>query len=351
MVISSFALLASVTNAQVLDTNLEITEFRMAPSTTQAGANPNVSLFSRFCGPGLAITDVQPAPTAGRFRITTATPHGVQPFNFVKIRGVRTVADVNGLWTATQVSGDTDTFEVVSRIRPPDGDDAFAPGAHAQIAARTNPYGCVGDQPSGKLARLQLKLPPGFLANPTALEACPTHLFIASSCSDRSIVGHSVSENMVDGGSEATPPVRVPTPVYNVQTLGLEPARFGGTQFPSEPAGPFPVTVRIRSTGDYGVDTAVIDIPRNLAGPQAVISQIETVLCAQVPCKATDQLDAATVQPLAPTRPFFRNPTSCNPATGQLEARSWAANAVTRVATNTFIPTGCEAVPFTPWSR
>ena len=145
-----------------------------------------------------------------------------------------------------------------------------------------------------KLAGFKLKLPPGFLGNPTALETCPTFLFIAASCSDRSILGHSVTETVIDGASNFTPPTRIPTPIYNVATLGLEPARLGTTVFPSEPAGPFPIKIDLRTDGDYGIDSALIDIPKNLGGPQALITQIETVLCAQVPCKATDFQDPRT---------------------------------------------------------
>ena len=79
-----------------------------------------------------------------------------------------------------------------------------------------------------------------------------------------------------------------------------------------------------------------------------MITQIETVLCAQVPCKAADEQDPGTVQPLPPTRPFFRNPTSCKAATATLEARSWATNATTKSLSSTFTPTGCDAEPFDP---
>src|SRR5829696_7381596 len=100
------AMWGTVARAQVLDTNLEITEFVMAPvdtphayPPTQAGGNPDVSLFFRFCGAGIPITTVvaQPPPTipdpnAPKFLVTTSAPHGVvPPFTFVKIRGVRNV--------------------------------------------------------------------------------------------------------------------------------------------------------------------------------------------------------------------------------------------------------------------
>ena len=82
------AMWGAVARAQVLDTNLEITEFVMEPvdtphayPPTQAGGNSDVSLFFRFCGPGDPITNVvarRPIPPIpAKFLVTTAAPHGV----------------------------------------------------------------------------------------------------------------------------------------------------------------------------------------------------------------------------------------------------------------------------------
>jgi hypothetical protein len=358
------AMWGAVARAQVVgeDKNLVITEFRMDPISTlpeygypanQAGGNPNVSLFFRFCSPGVPIDSITPAATPGNFIVKTSVPHGMEAtsgtLTKVKIRGYRgPTPDVNGMWGAQEIAPggttDLDEFELVGpREQPPSGDDAFAPGAHAQIAPL---WGCVGDQGNAKLARFELELPPGFLGNPTALETCPTHLWIASSCSDRAILGTANTETRVDSAGPSLPPLAVPTPVYNVATLGLEPARLGTNQLGSEPSGPFPVKIDLRTDGDYGIDSALIDIPKNLGGPSALAFQIDTVLCAEVPCKATNRFDPRTVTPLPPTRPFFRNPTSCKTATARLKASSWAPNAVTASATDTFTPVNCGDVPF-----
>ncbi len=340
------AMWGAVARAQTpgsLDTNLEITEFRMDPVSTphgypptQAGGNADVSLFFRFCGPGIAITDVTTGSVAGNFFVSTApAPHNLPvtsgAFTKVKIRGYRgSLAGVNGMWNAALVTSaggvvDPLRFELVGpRLQGPAGDDAFASGAHAQMAGL---YGCTGDQVTGRLARFKLELPPGFLGNPTALETCPTFLFIASSCSDRSILGASVSETRIESGGPEQTPNPIPTPVYNVATLGLEPARLGTQQLGSEPTGPFAIKIDLRTDGDYGIDSALIDIPKNLGGPQALVMQIDTVLCAQVPCRATNSSDPHTVVPLPPTRPFFRNPTSCKPATAKLDGQLVVAHA------------------------
>src|SRR5215207_3271580 len=123
--------------AQSQDNDLDITEFRMDPVSTphsypptQAGGNSNVSLFFRFCGPGLVVTNVvvdtatdpgtgQPL---GQFVVTVATVHDVErgsPFSYVKMRGVRSLPGVNGLWTARRI--DDFSFRLVTRTQPPAG--------------------------------------------------------------------------------------------------------------------------------------------------------------------------------------------------------------------------------------
>jgi len=80
----------------------------------------------------------------------------------------------------------------------------------------------------------------------------------------------------------------------------------------------------------YGLNSALVDIPKNLGGPQASVTEIDTVLCAQVPCAPTNELDPATVIPNpsagSPIRTFFRNPTSCAPASATLTASSYGVN-------------------------
>src|SRR3954452_600601 len=98
-------------------------------------------------------------------------------------------------------------------------------------------------------------------------------MFISSSCSDRSLLGHSVTETVVEGANQTALPNRIPTEIYNVQTMGLEPARLGTRQLPSEPTGPFPIEISLRTTEDYGINSALVDIPKNLGGPQALVTQ------------------------------------------------------------------------------
>src|SRR5204863_2047814 len=110
-------------------------------------------------------------------------------------------------------------------------------------------------------------------------------------------------------------------------------------------------------------NSAVVDLPKSLGGPQAISSEIETVLCGYAPCSVPtagnrdfnyDQ--PVTVTPLPGAKPFFVNPTSCQPAISRLDAWSWAQPNMMATATSTdvvggqivpsFTPTGCENVPF-----
>src|SRR5205814_916252 len=75
----------------------------------------------------------------------------------------------------------------------------------------------------------------------------------------------------------------------------------------------------------------------------------------QVPCIPTDRRDAHSVvpnpsaSPTGQTRPFFRNPTSCEPVAATLEANSWRTNAIRDSRTSpSWTPTDCPNVPFSP---
>ena len=157
------------------------------------------------------------------------------------------------------------------------------------------------------------------------------------------------------------------TAIYNVQTLGLEPARLGTTIFPSDPAGPFPITIGIRTSGDRGINSTLINVPRNLGGFGGTPIEITTALCGRVPT-CTSQTDARNDPTLnnadydhnATTYPFFTNPTSCGTKDVGLTARSWRSPEPPTApqpdgtnpplqdstATTPITTTGCENVPF-----
>jgi hypothetical protein len=361
-VLVGLGLLAPVALGAGADTDLAIRQFAITPDTTQAGGNPNVGLFFRFCSPGSHIDSVG---TTAPYRVVTTDVSGVTTGSTVKIWGVTSNPDANGKWTVTLDGADPTghAFFLTTKKATAVGDNQFAPGPYAQVAGLPN-YGCTGLEQTGRLKDFVLRLPPGFLGNPIAAPVCPEPLWVAAACPDSTILGYSITSANPEGNlaitAEQTP---VKTAVYNVQTLGLEPARLGTGSLGSTPPGPFPIVITLRSdrdedgtvgNPDYGINSALINIPKNLGGVAAIASQVYTVLCAQVPCIPTNPNDPASVvpnptaSPTGQTRPFFRNPTSCTPAVSKLEAVSWVQNGVIDSKTSTFTPTGCNNVPFDP---
>jgi hypothetical protein len=322
--LAALALLAPAVRADVGDTDLDITQLHAQPTDLQAGGNPQFHLMMRFCDEGIGIPAggvVETSP--GHFRVTTAAPHEMVNQPGAVGGNVKVVAPsvpaANGYWNASAV--DTTTIDLVNRLQPLIADDIrFARGQFLQTAPN---YGCNATQQGASIRKFKLHLPPGFVGNPTALPACPIPLWKAGLCPPETILGHSISETHVRGNGVFSLPLGVPSAIFNIETLGLEPARLGTRTFPSEPPGPFPIIITLDTTNDYGLNSALIDIPRNLGGPIALVAEIDSVLCAQVPCKATADADPSTVAPVGDTRPFFRNPTSCKPAAASLDASSY----------------------------
>ena len=215
--------------------------------------------------------------------------------------------------------------------------------------------------PVGRLKDFILHLPPGMLGNPQSVTPCPYHLFLAVSCPQSAAVGYAITRATNNNGP---PIVNVPTSLFRVQELGLEPARLGTTTTFSTPPGPFPVLIGLRSTSDYGIDSALENVPFVLGQLPAKVMEIDTVLCAQVPCHPTNGNDVTTVVPNDPStaEPFAVIPTSCDLAQTEVEVRSWeypdkpvTARSDYDTLTNPtdpqddqFTPTGCESVPFDP---
>ena len=314
------AMWGAVARAQAADDHnqVDVAGFQMKPLSTtphsypptQAGGNPDMGLYFRFCDPGNEITDIvlddpDNTPAPGPFIVTTATPHGMHgdihgredprciQACYARPRGRRPV--VFGCNNGDRRHRPL-RFRIHTRFTRQSRQCVRNPRVRPDRLERRRRCGCTVEQYGSKLAAFKLELPPGVLGNPTALETCPTFLWIAKSCPDRSLLGYSVTETViVESANASHSRSAIQSPLYNVATLGLEPARLGTTLFPSEPAGPFPIKIDLRTEGDYGLDSALVDIPKNLGGPVASIIQIETVLCAQVPCKATNSDDPTSV--------------------------------------------------------
>jgi hypothetical protein len=364
-VIAILALPATVAAQQAPPSgSQEVNEFYLHPSTTQAGGHPDVHLYFRFCS---QIPHIIDATNTSPIVITTLEPHGLTDGASIIVRGVRGNVAANtpaggGSAHVTPALG-PNKFELVNST----GSGTYAGGGWVSQATQ---HGCTENQLNMQLRRFLLQLPPGFLGNPQVVGVCPADQWAVSDnrhtpgegCPFTSAVGHSNTRTLTLGSFQN--PINAPTPLYRVPLNGLEPARLGTDRLFGDPPGPIPIQITLRSSGDYGLNSAVIDLPKNLGGPQAIIHEIETVLCGYAPCFVP--LDPQnfdfnfeqppTVRPLPGARPFFVNPTSCQQAISRLDAWSWSQPNELATATSTdivndqsvpsFTPTGCDNVPF-----
>jgi len=315
--------------------NISVTNFPVERSTTQAGGHPNTKLIFEFCDQGVPILS---ATNTAPIRITTAEPLVIAGSSYV--RGAEGNTAANGQWAAQSVGGSTTQFDLIGSNGT--HSDPYVPSSGRLRSTVDTPkptwLGCSATQIGANVRDFTLKLPPGLLGNPTALQACPEQVWVSIACPPESIVGYSWTS--VHQSISRDTIITVPSPVYNVTTFGLEPARLGTTIFPSDPAGPFPITIGIRTSGDRGIDSTLINIPRNLGGFGGTPIEITTSLCGRVPTCTAQQdsrndptLNSADYDHSATTYPFFTNPTSCGTKDVGLTARSWRSPSAPTAAT------------------
>jgi hypothetical protein len=255
-------------------------------------------------------------------------------------------------------------MRILFRLCDPEGGDPV-----------TTRKGCSRDHLFTSLKHFTLHLPPGMLGNPTQIPICPTHLFYAASCPPESQVGFSLTDGVQgENPSPDAPLLDVATPLFNVQTIGLEPARLGtGAPLPTDPPGPLPIIVTLRTENaggreaDFGIDSTINEVPFKLGAFAAKAAQFDTLLCSDAPCTGGNTPPPKRyvwVKPRPGATPFFRNPTSCKPATMRMDAISYqtpqntvhaqsdlrqqriSPTQVDSTQTEGFSPTGCDQVPF-----
>lgn len=182
-----------------------------------------------------------------------------------------------------------------------------------------------------------ITLPPGLIGNPEAVpEKCTQAQFAADTCPADSTVGTTTAN-----ANGAGLPVPLPAVDGTVYVLDPEPTDAGTLGIVLRPPGLdklFVVnhiqTQRLAS-GDYALRNEVLNMPRQvtlLGVPVADITLTSLVL----------NLNARTTDGKA----FLTNPTSCAPADSSLEAISYTDQLAT--GSDSFVPTGCDQVPFTP---
>ncbi|HWX46155.1 MAG TPA: hypothetical protein VNY52_12640 [Solirubrobacteraceae bacterium] len=244
-------------------------------------------------------------------------------------------------------------FQVTGSILLDQGEDAAsfasAPDAGPAVPARD----------------VVARLPPGLIANPSAVPRCLAWQFAESvgggeqdRCPYQSAVG-AASVTFDLGGVTRT----VATPVFNIEPEPGEPARFG-FYVPLEGV-PVVLTTSVRSSEDWGVDLSSSELPQNsgisgvrvtfwgVAG-SALHDDARGWGCLAEARGRNDVYEEAGCVHFEEREPpaFVTLPTSCTSSlASSLEADSWAAPGVFQSlqATEPLAPlTGCGNVPFSP---
>lgn len=205
------------------------------------------------------------------------------------------------------------------------------------------------------------ELPPGLLANPTAVPVCSIAQFIstdvnsnsnATGCPQSAQVGITEIEVFNRGGS-----LRFTEPVYNLEPKIGEPARLGffATSFP------IVIDTRLRSDGDYGATaaaegvsalvpllaatTAIWAVPAAESHDAQRITPFEAIHNSGAPETPSGKRTSGLVP-----KPFIVNPTRCGVAQGvNVAVDSYAApglfsNILAPLAANF----GCGSLDFEP---
>jgi hypothetical protein len=215
--------------------------------------------------------------------------------------------------------------------------DASAPvsapaGSHSDL--------CISfDVTSGTddLRGLTLHLAPGLLGNPTAAAKCPQATFEAGGCGDIAKVGAVATT-----AQSVLGPLNLTGDVFNLVPNADEPARLG---IYINPLGGLASPIHIQSSirtrlDDYGLDSITRDdLPRQATLLGLITSDI-TVTHMALTLWGEDTGSRQL------SKPFVTVPTSCQPATTRIDTRAWEGAGGS--ASDTFTPTDCAGVPFTP---
>jgi hypothetical protein len=240
--------------------------------------------------------------------------------------GILTLACLMLVAAPARAAFDITAFEVTP--------STTAAGAHADVTIATSftPYAADTQRPRN----ITFHLPPGLAGDPFATPRCAEADYRADACPPATTVG-SVAATATAVLVPPLLPLRqdVTGDLYNLVPAGSEPARLGAV---IRPTGGLlgklfvPTTINARP-GDGGLDSVVVDLPRDLNG---------------IPLYTERMAFTLQGRPAGGTGPFMRNPTSCNPATSTVEATPWEAPVTTVSKTSSFTPTDCGALGFEP---
>jgi hypothetical protein len=180
------------------------------------------------------------------------------------------------------------------------------------------------------LKDLAIHMAPGLIGDPSATPTCPQATFRTGTCPANTQVG-AVSTTAEALGLPL--PLTLSGTVSNVQPNADEPARLGINIPALVDTIRLETTVRTRLT-DYGLDTVTSGIPNTAGGLPITITQMTLTLWG--PKSAHSTL----------TKPFITVPTSCQPATVRIDVAAYSGTGTG--GSDTFTPTDCAGVPFTP---
>jgi hypothetical protein len=293
------ASVVTCTNTALLPT-LPIPEQPSSPSAHDNGVIAQIALAVEAVT-GESGTLMNQVTVAGGGAVTTAntsspvmvSPESTPPFGFLNSDG----------WF-----GSTDgTVDTQAGSHPHD----FTYSFDLTTAMTTN-----GSQkvlsPTGRIRNLAVKLPPGFIGNPTAVPQCTRQQFDKAECSPSTQVGVvSVGNGLFSNLFRR--PYPTPLQVYNIVPPHGVPARFGFFLFGVETFLDFTV----RSGGDYGITAHVNDIVQKFEEQQAfeVINARFTMWGEPSDPAHDDERFSTTCQEgcssTAPRVPLLTLPTAC----------------------------------------
>jgi hypothetical protein len=202
--------------------------------------------------------------------------------------------------------------------------------------------------PAADAKEVALNLPPGFVANPTAVPRCSVSEVEGDACPASSAVGVAFTSSSSGVGGA---PMPYSSLVYNTAPSPGEP----GALVLFLPSGLVWLELTLRTNGDYGLRVAANDLPE-------VGALISLTLTLWGDPGADEGFGSGPDHVIADGAPSFGSPggsaarflTSAGTCGGALPAStlsadSWAAPAVFAEASSTTAPlTGCNRLPFDP---
>ncbi len=207
-------------------------------------------------------------------------------------------------------------------------------GAHSDLTIRL-----AFTDPSRDLKDMDLHLPAGLLGDPHAADLCTVATFQSDAgCPAAAQVG-TVSSTAAALGI----PLLVEGEVYNLQPRGGEPALLGiSLAAPLNLAAPIkllsPISARAPG-GDYGLDSAVRDVPNTAIGLGFLPLPID------VTNMSLTLWGSKAAHPTLKSS-FLVNPTTCKPATTTANVTAYDGSKAS--GSSTFTPTHCDTIGFKP---